>query len=263
MIKRLVCVAICIGAFASAALADDNIRAAQTKLKEDGFYFEQIDGAPSSDFSAAITRYQIRNGLQITGKLNGETSKALGVKAEAASNEGAAPTAETWRRLRNTDERFLERHASSQRAPQVPPRNDSPMNVLERTSRDSPRVVLSPERLRDYIAAFVLAGLDAHVGAELEFFGDRVKYYGEGVIGREKIRTDLQRYAAHWPERHFWLAGDPNVTPQPDNRLRVSFPVRYELRNGSKHSSGTIVKTLLLEVHGEELQIVGVNEHKA
>ncbi len=46
--------------------ADDNVRAVQTKLKEDGFYFGEVDGALSSDFSAALTRYQIRNGLQIT-----------------------------------------------------------------------------------------------------------------------------------------------------------------------------------------------------
>jgi hypothetical protein len=42
------------------------------------------------------------------------------------------------------------------------------------------------ERLRDYVGAFVLAGLDPHVGSETEFFADRVEYYDEGVIGREK-----------------------------------------------------------------------------
>jgi hypothetical protein len=123
--------------------------------------------------------------------------------------------------------------------------------------------VLKRERLRDYVAAFVLAGLDEHVGAELEFFAERVRYYDSGEIDREKIRADLARYAARWPERHFWLAGDIDVKMQPDSRFRVTFPLRYELANGTKHLRGTVRKTLLLEVRGDDLQIVAVNETQA
>ena len=85
----------------------------------------------------------------------------------------------------------------------------------------------------------------------------------DGVIGREKIRKDLQRYAARWPARRFWLDGDITVEPQNGNRVRVTFPLRYELRNGGKHSSGKINKTLVLEAAGDDLQIVAVNERKA
>lgn len=214
-------------------LADDNVRAVQMKLKADGFYSGKVDGVPSSELSTAVTRYQIRNGLQITGKLDEQTSRALGVKAEANETTApAAPTSETWRTLRKA----------------------------ERGST----FVLSQERLRDYIGAFVLAGLDSQVGAELEFFGDRVRYYNEGLIGREAIRRDLLRYDAHWPERRFWLAGKINIEPQADSRIRVTFPLRYELRRGPKHSSGMITKELLLEVLGpDDLQIVSVNESKA
>ena len=117
--------------------------------------------------------------------------------------------------------------------------------------------------MRDYVGAFVLAGLDPQVGAETEFFADRVQYYDEGAVGRENIRRDLQRYAARWPERRFWLAGDIKVEPQNANRVRVTFPLRYELRNGRKHSSGKIAKTIVLEPTGDDLQIVAVNERKA
>ena len=74
--------------------------------------------------------------------------------------------------------------------------------------------------------AFVLAGLDPHVGSETDFFAERVQYYDEGVIGREKIRKDLQRYAARWPDRRFWLDGDITAEPQNGNRVRVTFPLR-------------------------------------
>jgi hypothetical protein len=131
----------------------------------------------------------------------------------------------------------------------------------------------STERLRDYVAAFVLAGLDRNVGAETEFFADRVKYYDQGVLDREKIRNNLQNYAARWPQRRFWFAGNITIEPQqliiiigvPERRkrVRVTFPLRYELRNGATYSSGTVNKTLVLEPIGDDLQIVAVSERKA
>jgi hypothetical protein len=80
------------------------------------------------------------------------------------------------------------------------------------------------------------------------------------VINRESVREDLKRYDERWPERHFWVAGTINVEPQSDNRLRVTFPLGYKLRNGNKQSSGKVNKTLVLERAGDDLQIVAVNE---
>ncbi|MDQ6809559.1 MAG: peptidoglycan-binding protein, partial [Verrucomicrobiota bacterium] len=263
----------------TSAWAADNVRDVQTKLKDGGFYFGPVDGALSSDLSAAVTRYQIRHGLQITGNLNPETSKALGVKPEVTSAVEAPPAAgaETWRQLRKPNQQFFDRaHQAGARSPaptspsvrtesaSSAPTSDSPTAALVPAEPgDNSTFVLSPERLRDYIGAFVLAGLDPRVGSELEFFADRVRYFDDGVVDREKIRGDLHRYDAKWPRRRFWLAGDLNVEPQPDSRLRVSFPLRFDLRNGSKHSSGQVEKSLLLEVRGEDLQIVAVNERRS
>jgi hypothetical protein len=48
-----------------------------------------------------------------------------------------------------------------------------------------------------------------------------------------------------------------------NGNLRVTFPLRYELRSGSRHSSGKVWKTLVLEKTGaDDLQIVAVNERK-
>jgi hypothetical protein len=80
---------------------------------------------------------------------------------------------------------------------------------------------------------------------------------------REQIREDLKQYATQWPERRFWIAGDITIQPQNGNRLQVTFPLRYDLRNGAHHSSGKIDKTLVLELVGDDQQIVSVNEGKA
>ncbi len=121
----------------------------------------------------------------------------------------------------------------------------------------------SLERLHDYVAAFVLAGFDRNVGAEVEFYGDRVDYYDNGTMDREKIREDLKRYDEQWPERHFWIAGKITIEPQSDNRLRVTFPLGFKLRNGNRIASGKVDKTLVLEKTGADFQIVAVNERKA
>jgi peptidoglycan hydrolase-like protein with peptidoglycan-binding domain len=268
--KRFVFV-VAIGlAVVGLVLADDNVREVQQKLRGGGFYTGEPDGAYSSQLSVALTRYQIRNGLPITGQLDAETSKALGAKPAVATTENdRAKSSETWRTLRMGGQHTAGTPGSDT---EIPPRSapaatrpislDStePASALPATG-SSP--AFSTERLRDYVGAFVLAGLDPQVGSETDFFADSVQYYDQGMMTREKIRNDLQRYAARWPERQFWLDGDITVEPQNGNRVLVTFPLRYDLRNGAKHSSGKVNKTLVLEPAGDDLQIVAVNERKA
>jgi peptidoglycan hydrolase-like protein with peptidoglycan-binding domain len=292
---RLVVLAIVIGiALAKSVLADENVgggwadtnvRMVQQKLREAGLYFGEIDGAYGSELAAAIGRYQIRNGLPITGQLDEETSKALGAKpAVTTTASDRAKSAETWRRLRTGQRQTLTSvpATSSPRSEtpgtdtEIPPRSapaattpiasdDAKPSAQPATAQETTSSVtgISMEQLRDYVGAFVLAGLDPHVGSETDFFADRVEYYDEGVIGREKIRNDLKRYAARWPDRRFWLDGEIKVEPQNGNRVQVTFPLRYDLRNGGKHSSGKINKTLVLEPTGNDFEIVAVNERKA
>jgi peptidoglycan hydrolase-like protein with peptidoglycan-binding domain len=262
--------------FVASVSADENVRAVQVKLRDGGFYSGEIDGAYSSQFAAALTRYQIRNGLLITGQLDAETSKALDAKP-AVTTKAADPaqSSETWRQLRKSGvTKSSSREASSatpadsaSAAPAATAQPEThpvaPPPTQTETAAPASTATVTTDRLRDYVAAFVLAGLDPRVGAETDFFADRVQYYGDGVIGREKIRQDLQRYAARWPERKFWLAGDIAVGPQSGNRVRVTFPLRYDLRNGSKHSAGKIDKTLVLQPVGDDYEIVAVTERKA
>jgi peptidoglycan hydrolase-like protein with peptidoglycan-binding domain len=77
----------------SLARADSMTASVQQKLKDQGFYYGEISGTKDADTTAAIRRYQIRNGLKITGELNAETQKSLGVHGSAAANANPAPTA--------------------------------------------------------------------------------------------------------------------------------------------------------------------------
>jgi peptidoglycan hydrolase-like protein with peptidoglycan-binding domain len=75
----------------SAAWADPTIESAQQKLKDEGFYYGELNGKKDADTTAAIRRYQIRNGLQITGELNAETLRSLGLTSKPASTPATRP----------------------------------------------------------------------------------------------------------------------------------------------------------------------------
>jgi hypothetical protein len=253
------------------ARADENVQAAQSRLKDQGFYLGDVTGVYDSTTAAAITRYQIRHGLAISGKLDAATAQALGVSAAKDEATEAQVSSGTWRRLRNGDMEFLKQLESSGIPPpgaqvELSPAAPVPKATAARQTQEArlgSNGVDSPERLRDYVAAFVLAGLDSEVGSELEFFADRVDYFGEHNVDREKIRRDLLRYDQRWPKRRFWLAGHLKVEPQANGELKLTFPLRYELHKRAKHSSGKVLKTLILrKTSDNNLQIVAVNEKR-
>ncbi|MEP6671262.1 MAG: peptidoglycan-binding protein [Chthoniobacter sp.] len=65
----------------SAAFADDQVRNVQTELKSQGFYYGDVDGQNGAEMTSALRRYQIRNGLEVTGTLSQETLASLGMVA--------------------------------------------------------------------------------------------------------------------------------------------------------------------------------------
>jgi peptidoglycan hydrolase-like protein with peptidoglycan-binding domain len=73
------------------ARADPVIESVQQALKDQGFYYGEITGQMSSDLTAAIRRYQIRNGLQVNGQLNSETLQSLGTNSSASARPAAKP----------------------------------------------------------------------------------------------------------------------------------------------------------------------------
>lgn len=79
---------ILLTAIALPARADQTTSTVQRTLKDQGFYYGDVTGQKNADTTAAIRRYQIRNGLQVTGEIDAETLRSLGV-----GQGGAAPAA--------------------------------------------------------------------------------------------------------------------------------------------------------------------------
>jgi peptidoglycan hydrolase-like protein with peptidoglycan-binding domain len=91
MNRKLLAIALLLLTAWSTALADPAIESAQQKLKDGGFYYGEINGKKDADTTAAIRRYQIRNGLQITGELNAETQRSLGSSSKPATTPAPRP----------------------------------------------------------------------------------------------------------------------------------------------------------------------------
>ena len=133
---------LCTSLLAISAFASDQIRNVQAELKDQGFYYGDVTGSENTELTAAIRRYQIRNGLEVTGTLNGPTLRSLGIEgapaatAKAPKPSPAAPRPEPPRQTvtppaparppvnlrrentaREDDRRFLERETQRRSTP--------------------------------------------------------------------------------------------------------------------------------------------------
>jgi peptidoglycan hydrolase-like protein with peptidoglycan-binding domain len=73
--------AMCV---AGSVRADQTTQSVQQTLKDQGFYYGNVTGDKSAETTAAIRRYQIRNGLQVTGEMSPETLRSLNVNSNQA-----------------------------------------------------------------------------------------------------------------------------------------------------------------------------------
>jgi peptidoglycan hydrolase-like protein with peptidoglycan-binding domain len=97
--------------------ADQIVESVQQKLKEQGFYYGEITGKKDTDTTAAIRRYQIRNGLQITGEINAETQRSLGLTAKPSATPRPRPASTPAPRTEDLREESAPKIAPDPRRP--------------------------------------------------------------------------------------------------------------------------------------------------
>jgi peptidoglycan hydrolase-like protein with peptidoglycan-binding domain len=95
MKRSLLCFFVTLCAI-SLVRADEAIRSLQQTLKSQGFYYGAVTGDKNAETTAAIRRYQIRNGLQVTGEINEETLRSVNPTSNSvasASQPASKPNA--------------------------------------------------------------------------------------------------------------------------------------------------------------------------
>ncbi|MGH7937458.1 MAG: peptidoglycan-binding domain-containing protein [Bryobacteraceae bacterium] len=114
-------------AMSGIARADQTMARVQQALKEQGFFYGDVTGQKTTDTMAAIRRYQIRNGLQITGEIDAETLRSLGVGAETAHATPAPQPTASPVETPTGEEEVRNRSANDPRAlAPLQPRYDAP-----------------------------------------------------------------------------------------------------------------------------------------
>ena len=107
--------------------ADQGIRSLQQTLKDQGFYYGAVTGDKNAETSAAIRRYQIRNGLQVTGEINEETLRSVNPSSNSVAS--ASPPASKPAAIQPNSVRPDASARLSQSSP--PPSFNQPNRLLE------------------------------------------------------------------------------------------------------------------------------------
>jgi len=126
--KRLLLYLIITLCTAGLVHADQTIQSVQQTLKDRGFYYGAVTGEKSAETTAAIRRYQIRNGLQVSGDINQETLRSLNSNSNSAASSKASSklAAAPSNNARPAETPPLDQNPSSQ--PPSPPDRQPEMN---------------------------------------------------------------------------------------------------------------------------------------
>jgi peptidoglycan hydrolase-like protein with peptidoglycan-binding domain len=111
-------IALCVMGSVS---ADQTVQSVQQGLKDQGFYYGNVTGEKSAETTAAIRRYQIRNGLQVTGEMDSQTLHSLNVNSNSAASSQSTSKPAVAQQNMNTV-RPVETPRLDQNSVQPPPR---------------------------------------------------------------------------------------------------------------------------------------------
>jgi peptidoglycan hydrolase-like protein with peptidoglycan-binding domain len=133
---------------ANSLWADDLTRTVQQRLKDQGFYYGEVDGQGGDETSAAIRRFQIRRGLQVTGQLDDATLRSLDVSRKNAARPGSGDRENGNYAGDRSNEKY-EAGAPKQYQPHTLPQPEEPNDYSEMQPPPSvvPRVLSSFSQL--------------------------------------------------------------------------------------------------------------------
>jgi peptidoglycan hydrolase-like protein with peptidoglycan-binding domain len=162
--------------------ADQTTSAVQQALKDQGFYYGDVTGEKTADTTAAIRRYQIRNGLQVTGEIDAETLRSLGVGSGVArSTAQAQPTAVPEEEASNGGAPTQSAEISSQPPPANYPSQRAPGDAYGSGSGQPRPVVSAVFAGTPYEIA--PSDLQRHVIVGAQMLLARYGYYWSGIDG--------------------------------------------------------------------------------
>src|SRR6266446_9444862 len=108
--------------------ADQLVESVQQALKDQGFYYGEVTGEMNANVTAAIRRYQIRNGLQVSGELNAETLQSLGINSSTSARPATKPASPSLGEPAKPSGRPSNETANAGPAPPIQPFGNAPQD---------------------------------------------------------------------------------------------------------------------------------------
>ncbi len=135
--------------------------------------------------------------------------------------------------------------------------------VQQAAAPEQPAADITAREVRELWDAMSSAAARSDPAAFVAGYGESVRYFNAGIVGRDFIRLDKQAYFRAWPRLTYSLAGEVSMSAEPDGSLVVHLPVRFVAENlqRQKRRSGLTDLTWKLRRVGGQARIVEETEH--
>jgi hypothetical protein len=108
--------------------------------------------------------------------------------------------------------------------------------------------------LKELVLEYIRTVSSNDVSTQERFFGQRVNFYGEGVLSLPMVQASMERYRRQWPIRKWEPRGEPEfpkILHSTNPKLyEVLQPLAWTVANGSQHKQGST--TLYLRIRKNE-----------
>lgn len=192
MIRFSLCFSLCFLVFSSLH-ADELTKSVQGALKEQGFFYGEATGASGPETAAAIKRYQIRSGLEVTGTLTKETLESLNL------NGDAAPPVERTEPVAPPPQRATPIEPEAAPRPPVDLRRDNTTQEKDREflRRDTPRTMPEPpvdEPVRRPLPPPTAGGPYGHLFTQTPYANAPLGVQEDTIKRAQRFLRDLSMY---------------------------------------------------------------------
>jgi hypothetical protein len=100
-----------------------------------------------------------------------------------------------------------------------------------------PVTVAMENKVRAFLDRFVDA--DKTPAEQVALFADQVDYYEQGIVGKQEILRDVDRYIRHWPQRRYEVAEISYMSADPESdRVFVSYTIEFDVARKARSISG-------------------------
>ncbi|HEX8898717.1 MAG TPA: peptidoglycan-binding domain-containing protein, partial [Chthoniobacterales bacterium] len=167
MLRFLTSLLLVLLALPNVARADETVRQVQEELRKRNLYFGNIDGQSSAVLTAALKRYQARQGFTVTGKVDRDTATSLHVETTAVASVSPLPDvpvlkSDTASALPESQRLALQREAEENPdiTPSPPPPAESP----------APGQDLTPERITQFVQDYLRDAETSDVQKQVNYY---------------------------------------------------------------------------------------------